>query len=353
MEFKSDNASGVPHVMFEAMVLANEGAVSAYGDDPWTKQVEKKFSEIFEREVVVSIVSTGTAANSLGLALYSPPWGGVVCHHESHIMVDECAAPEFYSGGVKLIGVEGAQGKMTPESVNDALYYMVKGDQHSIQPSVLSLTQVTEAGTVYSLEEIRALSDVAASRDLKMHMDGARFGNALMALGCSPADMTWKSGIDVLSFGATKGGALAAEAVILFDAKKADELMYRRKRAGHLLSKSRFAAAQLLAYLDNDLWLKSAAHANAMSARLAQGISRSNKLRHAFDVDANMQFVIMTIAVHEWLQSAGAHYYLWPGRGPRDGNAKHRDEVIARFVCGFATTQEEVDEFVAVVGLLG
>ena len=353
MEFKSDNISGVPHVMFEAMVRANEGAANAYGDDPWTKMVEKKFSEIFEREVIVSIVSTGTAANSLGLALYSPPWGGVVCHQESHIMVDECAAPEFYSGGAKLIGTGGEQGKMTSETIEDALYYMVKGDQHCIQPSVLSITQVTEAGTVYSLEEIRALSDVAASRDLKMHMDGARFGNALMALGCSPADMTWKSGVDVLSFGATKGGALAAEAVILFDVKKADELMYRRKRGGHLLSKNRFTAAQLLAFLDDDLWLKNAAHANDMAARLARGISQSNKLRHAFDVDANMQFIIMTIAVHEWLQSAGARYYTWPGRGPRGAGAKRDDEVISRFVCGFSTTPEEVDEFVAVVGLLG
>jgi len=347
MHFKSDNAQGVPDVMFEAMARANAGAVTAYGDDPWTKEVEERFCQIFEREVAVFIVSTGTAANSLGLALYSPPWGGVVCHCESHIMVDECAAPEFYSGGTKLIGVDG------PETIEDALYYMVKGDQHCIQPSVLSITQVTEAGTVYSLEEIRALSDVAASRDLKVHMDGARFANACVSLGCSAADMTWKSGVDVLSFGATKNGALAAEAVILFDMDKADELMYRRKRGGHLLSKNRFTAAQMLAYLDNDLWRKNAAHANAMATRLAQGLRKSNKLRHAFNIDANLQFVIMKEAVHEQLQGAGAHYYTWPGRGPLGKDGRQDDEVIARLVCGFSTTQKEVDEFIAAVGAVG
>jgi len=202
----------------------------------------------------------------------------------------------------------------------------------------------------YSLEEIRALNAVAVSRDLKMHMDGARFANALVSCQCSAAEMTWKSGIDVLSFGATKGGALAAEAVILFDRDKADELMYRRKRGGHLLSKNRFAAAQLLAYLDNDLWLKNAAHANAMAARLAQGLRKSNKLRHAFAVDASMQFIIMKQAVHEQLQAAGAHYYTWPGKGPQGEGARHDNEVIARLVCGFSTTAEEVDEFIALAG---
>ncbi len=353
MHFKSDNTSGVPEEMLEALRAANQGAVTAYGDDPWTTKVTEMFCDLFEREVAVAIVSTGTAANSLGLALYSPPWGAVVCHKESHIMVDECGAPEFYSGGTKLIGVEGDQGKMTPGAIEDALYYTTTGDQHSVQASTLSLTQVTEAGTVYSLDEIRALSAVAASRNLKVHMDGARFANALVSLDCSAAEMTWKSGVDVLSFGATKSGALAAEAVILFDTKKADELIYRRKRGGHLLSKSRFAASQLMAFLHDDLWLKNAAHANAMAARLAQGLRRSDKLRHAFDVDASMQFVIMKIAVHEWLQSAGAHYYTWPGKGPQGAQAKQDDEVIARLVCGFSTPQEEVDQLIAIVDAMG
>ncbi len=350
MFFKSDNSLGAPEEMFEALREVNQGPVTAYGDDPWTKQVTQRFSEVFERDVAVFMVTTGTAANVLGLSLFAPPWGGIVCHNESHIMADECNASEFYTGGAKLMGVAGDGGKMTPDGVIDALYYTAKGDPHSTQPAIVSLTQVTEAGTVYSLEEIRTLSEVCKAREMNLHMDGARFTNALVSLGCSAAEMTWKSGVDVLSFGATKNGAMAAEAVVLFDMDKADELMYRRMRAGHLVSKSRYLAAQLLAYLREDLWLRHAECANKMSARLAAGLRSSNKLRHAFDVDANMQFVIMKKAVHEQLIAGGAHYYTWPGRGPKGDQAKQDDEIIARLVCGFSTKKEDVDAFIELVG---
>ncbi len=350
MFFKSDNSLGVPEAMFEAMKKANEGPLTAYGDDPWTKKVTSLFNDLFEREVAVFMVNTGTAANALALCANTPSWGGVVCHQESHIMVDECGAAEFYSGGAKLIGVAGENGKMTADAITQALYYTQPGNEHSVQPAVMSLTQVTEAGTVYSLDEIGALCDVAKSRNYKVHMDGARFANALVSLGCSAAEMTWKAGIDVLSFGATKNGALAVEVVVMFDLENSDELKYRRMRAGHLMSKSRFPAAQLIAYLEDDLWLKNAEHANKMSKRLADGLRGSNKLRHAFDVDANLQFVIMNTKTHEQLVAGGAQFYTWQGRGPQGQNARKDNEIIGRLVCGFTTTAENVDAFIALAG---
>lgn len=238
---------------------------------------------------------------------------------------------------------------MTPAAVGDALYYTQPGNEHSVQPAAMSLTQVSEAGTVYSLDEIGALCQEAKSRNLKVHMDGARFSNALISLNCSVTEMTWKAGIDALSFGATKNGALAAEAVVLFDLEKADEINYHRMRAGHLLSKSRFVAAQLIAYLENDLWTRNAEHANAMSRRLAEGLRGSSNLRHAFDVDANLQFVIMKKQVHEKLLKGGAQFYTWSGRGPQGAGAKDDDEIIGRLVCGFATTKKDVDNFITLV----
>jgi len=353
MFFKSDNSLGVPEVMFEAMKKANEGPVTAYGNDPWTDKITAMFCDLFEREVAVFMVTTGTAANALSLAALTPSWGAVLCHNESHIMVDECGATEFYSGGAKLMGVAGENGKLTPEAINQALYYSEPGNEHYVQPAALSLTQVSEAGTIYTLDEIGMLCDAARSRNFKTHMDGARFANAVSSLGCSAADMTWKAGIDVLSFGATKNGALAAEAVVLFDLELADELNYRRMRGGHLISKSRFPAAQLIAYLQDDLWLKNARHANEMSKCLADGLQNSSKLRHAFDVDANLQFVIMKNEVHEKLIAGGAQFYTWPGRGPQGKNAKQEDEIIARLVCGYSTTKEDVDAFIALVENVG
>jgi len=350
MFFKSDNSLGAPEVMFEAMKQANEGPTTAYGDDPWTQKVTTLFSDLFEREVAVFMVTTGTAANALSLAACTPSWGSVICHQEAHVMVDECGAAEFYSGGAKLLGVMSDNGKMTPKAVADALYYSQPGNEHNSQPATLSLTQVTEAGTVYTLDEISMLCAEAKSRGFKTHMDGARFANGIVSLGCSAADMTWKAGIDVLSFGATKNGALAAEAVIVFDLELAEELKYRRMRAGHLLSKSRFVAAQLIAYLQDELWIKNARHANDMSKRLADGLRKSNKLRHAFDVDANLQFVIMKKHIHKQLHDGGAHFYTWPGRGPEGDAAKQEDEIIGRLVCGFTTTQEDVDGFIKLVG---
>jgi threonine aldolase len=274
MNFASDNAAPVAPAILEAVVKANAGFALGYGNDDLSKAVERRFSEVFDREVAVFLVATGTAANALAIAHLSPPWGAVLCHEGAHIATDEAGAPEFFGGGLKLVPLSGEAGKLTPDIVLDALG-RGRGAPHSVLPSVLSLTQTTEAGTVYRPDEVRALSDLAHARGLAVHMDGARFANAVAHLGCSAAEASWKGGVDVLSWGATKGGAMAAEAVIFFDSPRAAGMPSRRKRGGHLFSKHRFLAAQFDAYLHDGLWLKLAAHANAAARQLARDLTQA------------------------------------------------------------------------------
>ncbi len=269
MNFASDNTAPVAPAILDALAKANDGYALGYGNDDWTKTVERRLAEIFEREVAVFLVPTGTAANALALAHVSPPWGVVLCHAQSHIATDECGAVEFFGGGLKLVGLPGEGGKIAPALLKAALAGYGGHSPHQMIPSALSITQASETGTIYRTAEIAALAEIAHARSLAVHMDGARFANALVRLNASPAEMTWRSGVDVLSFGATKGGALAAEAVVVFDPARAAYLGERRKRAGHLLSKHRFIAAQFLAYLADDYWLTLARHANAMADRLA------------------------------------------------------------------------------------
>ena len=236
MNFLSDNAAPVAPDILDAIVQANEGFAAAYGDDDLTRSVERRLSELFEREVAVFLVATGTASNALALAQLTPPWGAVLCHADSHIATDECGAPEFFGGGVKLVELPGDDGKFTAETLKSFLAERFGHSQHQMIASALSITQATEAGTVYCPNEIAALSDVAHERSLAVHMDGARFANAVVRLGVTPAQITWQSGVDVLSFGVTKAGALGAEAVVFFDPARAAFMAERRKRAGHLLS---------------------------------------------------------------------------------------------------------------------
>ena len=275
MNFASDNTAPVAPAILDAIVKANAGFARGYGNDDWTAGVERRLAEVFEREVAVFLVPTGTAANALALAQVTPPWGVVFCHAESHIATDECGAPEFFGGGLKLAGLAGGDGKIAPETLAAALAGYGDHRPHQMVAAALSLTQASEAGTIYRTDEIARLSEIAHARSLAVHMDGARFANALVRLNTTPAQMTWQSGIDVLSFGATKGGALAAEAVVVFDPARAAFFGERRKRAGHLVSKHRFIAAQMAAYLAGDCWLLLARHANAMADRLAQGLKLS------------------------------------------------------------------------------
>lgn len=345
MNFTSDNAAGVAPAILDAVVRANSGFAIAYGNDEWTRAVEWRLCEIFEREVAVFLVPTGTAANALAIAHLSPPWGAVLCHADAHIATDEAGAPEFFGGGLKLVGLPGEGGKLAPSTVEAALG-RGRGAPHAALPAVLSLTQATEAGTVYRIEEVRALAALAHAHGLAVHMDGARFANALVSLRCTPAEATWKAGVDVLSFGATKAGALAAEAVIFFDAARANGMASRRKRGGHLVSKHRFLAAQFDAYLKDDLWLDLARRANAAAADLARRLTALG-LRPFWPVEANEVFVALPPAVDDRLKAAGAQYYPWPREALPASAAVPPDHRPVRLVTSFATTAEDVERFVA------
>jgi threonine aldolase len=345
MNFASDNTAGVAPRILDAIARASSGFALGYGNDDLTRRVEQRMAALFERELAVFLVPTGTAANALALAQIAPPWGAVLCHSQAHIATDECGAPEFFGGGLKLIGLSGAGCKLTAATVRAAIERHSGHRPHFVQPAALSLSQVTEAGTIYSVVEIKALADTAHAHGLAVHMDGARFANALVRLGVTPADMSWKAGIDVLSFGATKGGALAAEALVIFDPARADAMAERRKRGGHLLSKHRFLAAQFDALLGDDYWLILARHANALADRLAGKLTAVG-LAPVWPVEANLVFVILPQAADARLRAAGANYHVRNADG-LDGISLKTGDVLARLVTSFATTEKEVDAFAA------
>jgi threonine aldolase len=345
MNFGSDNVSGVHDAILDALRAANAGTAVAYGHDEWTARAVARLRDVFECDLSAYLVVTGTAANALALAACCPPHGAVVCHHEAHITTDECGAPEMFTGGAKLTGVRGPAGKLTPAAVGGMLATLGRGE-HEQRPSVLSLSQATELGTVYTTAEVAALAERARAHRMHVHMDGARFANALVRLGCTPAELTWKAGVDVLSFGATKNGALGVEAVVFFDPGLTDDFLYRRKRAGHLVSKGRYLAAQMLAYLDDELWLGNARHANAMADRLASGLRRLSGVRLPLPVEANEVFAIVPRVVHERLRAAGARYLEWPGEGPGT-DAAADDETFIRLLTSFRSTEEDVRAFLA------
>ena len=281
------------------------------------------------------LVASGTAANALCLAAVTPPWGAVLCHRDAHIQNDECGAPEFYADGAKLLPLGGEWSRVDVDELRAAARRN-RGDVHAQQPAVASITQATEGGTVYTLEQLAAIGAVCREEGLQLHMDGARFANALVALGCTPAEMTWRAGVDLLSFGATKNGALGVEAIVSFDRSLEQALQFRRKRAGQLASKMRFLAAQMDAYLDDDLWLRNARHANAMAARLRDGLARLPGVDVGGPFDANILFPRLPARMVEGLLERGFAFY--PDR---------RDGVAVRLVCSFATTPAAVDAFIA------
>lgn len=341
MFFTSDNASGAAPEILAAVTRASEGFARSYGADDIMARVTAQIRQVFEHpEAAVYLVSTGTAANSLALALYAKPWTAVFAHTDAHIALDECGAPEFYTDGAKMVGVPGDHGMMTPETLGQALAKVGESGVHGVQRGMLSITNVTEAGTVYTPAEVAALVAIAKAQGLPCHLDGARFANALVATKSTAAEMTWKAGIDVVSFGGTKNGCMGVEAVVIFDPVKAWEFELRRKRGGHLFSKHRFLSAQMEAYLTNDLWLRLATDANAMGARLADGINAipTARLKHA--APANMMFPEWATGTHARAESKGAAYYHWPAPAGREG---------ARLVCSWNTTEAEVDGLVQIL----
>ncbi|TIN46389.1 MAG: low specificity L-threonine aldolase [Mesorhizobium sp.] len=344
MNFASDNWAGA-HPSIAAGLSAHAGGFSAaYGDGALDEAAYQRFNEIFEREVAVFFVATGTAANSLSLTAYNKSGGISFCHRESHVIEDECGAPEYFTGGSRLHAVDGALGKIDPNMLDRAVGRFAPEIVHSGRPMAVSITQSTEVGTIYTLNEIATISAIAKHHKLPLHMDGARFANALVALETTPAEMTWKGGVDILSFGATKNGCWCAEAIVLFDLDRARELAFLRKRAAQLFSKSRFIAAQFEAYFKDDLWLDTARHANAMAARLAALIEDSPSARLAWLPQANEVFAVMKKAKAERVLLAGAAFYDWHKPHDFDGHIGE-DEALYRFVTSFATTEEEVDRF--------
>ncbi|MBL8580356.1 MAG: low specificity L-threonine aldolase [Mesorhizobium sp.] len=344
MIFASDNWAGAHPKIAAALSTHSGGYDAAYGNGSLDAKVQQKFSEIFEREVAVFFVGTGTAANSLSLVSANKPGGLSFCHRESHVMDDECGAPEYFMGGSRLFPVDGELGRIDPQLLSAAVERFAGDNVHAGRPAAISITQATEVGTVYSPQQIKAISTIAKKHSLPLHMDGARFANALVSLDVSPAEMTWKSGVDMLSFGGTKNGCWCAESVILFDLDRAKDFAFIRKRAAQLFSKSRFIAAQFDAYFEDGLWLETAAHANAMAARLANHIRSSDKARLAWEPQANEVFAVMPVKVAEGLQQQGARFYDW--HTPNGfGTSIAPGEKLWRFVTSFATTAEEVDRF--------
>ena len=346
MNFASDNVYGVHPRILAALAGANAGTAPSYGGDGYTKQAEERLKEVFGCDLRAFLVTSGTAANGLALSAITPGYGAIICHAEAHIAVDECNSPEMFTGGAKIMGLHGPAGKITPAMVEKTLKGFIRGE-HDPKPKGVSLTNATELGTVYSPAEVKAFSDLIRPRGMKLHMDGARFANALSGLGCSPAELTWKSGVDVMSFGATKNGAMFLEAVIFFDLALAEDFAYRRMRAGQLMSKSRYLGAQMLAYLEGSLWLENAARANALAQRLAAGLTRSGAVRIPNPVQANEVFAVMPRALYDRLLASGANFYDWMPDSL--GDAIGPDEVFARFVLSFATPEEDVDAFIALV----
>lgn len=345
MDFRSDNTAPMAPEILKALIDANSGYQSSYGQDAYTQQVHKKVAEIFEHEVSIFFVSTGTAANALALSAMTHNGGIIYCHEKAHINTDESGAPSFFSGGT-LHPVSGDHAKVDIQEIEDHITHVTELRPHASKPIGISISQTTEDGTMYTLNELQEIGACAKKNKLYLHMDGARFANALVALNCSPAQITWKSGVDVVSFGATKNGAMLAEMIIFFNNELAQDFDFMIKRSGQLMSKERFIAAQFLAYFKDDLWLKNARHANKMAKKLAQVfINAHMEILH--EVQCNEIFVVMTAQLAQKLQAKGAQFYHWQDTVERSliSVGETQKEHVYRFVTSFVTTEKEIEQF--------
>lgn len=334
--FSSDNVTGACPEVMDAIVAANDGIVESYGNDKWSLNLQKKLSEIFETDVVVFPVVSGTAANALALSVLSPVFGKIFCNELSHINTDECGAPEFFSGGAKLVTMTSDDGKINAKDLGQNI--RGTGNVHLSQPAAVSITQACETGTVYQLEEIKSIAETAHEHGLKVHMDGARFANAIVSLDVSPAEMTWKSGIDVLSFGGTKNGCLTAEAVVFFKPELVGNFPYLHKRSGQLLSKMRFISAQLEAYISNDVWLRNARNANAMAKLLSEGLAKFPDIKLAYTTQSNEVFVHLPSSIIDLLNAEGYNV-----------SEDELDGKSVRFVTAWNTVSDDIDKLISTI----
>ena len=334
IDYRSDNTGRAAPEILDALLQANKGTALGYGGDDWTARLQRRYSELFETSVRVFPVATGTAANALSLAALGPSWGLVYCSEAAHINTSEANAAGFFGGGLKLMPVPGRYGRIDADALAQMLAGIQPGQSHRGQPSAVNLTQATDLGGVYRLDEVRAIAEVAKRRGLKLHMDGARFANALARLDCSPADLTWRSSIDIMSFGATKNGGALCDAIVLFNPELVEGLAIQLRRAGQVWSKMRFASAQLLAYVENGLWLRMAAASNAIAARIAAGLGDIAEVRPIAPVEANELFLELLPGAMDALERDGFQFY-------------RRSATLARFVCRFDATEAEADALVA------
>ena len=346
MNFSSDNVYGVHPRILAALSEADAGTAPSYGVDDLSRKAEEKLSEVFEKDVRAFLVMTGTAANGLALSAITPGYGAIICHAEAHISLDECNSPEFFTGGAKIIGLKAPGGKITPAMIDRTLKGFIRGE-HDPKPKGVSITNVTELGTIYSADEVKAISALIKPRGMKLHVDGARFANLVASLDCAPADITWRSGVDVMSFGATKNGAMMLEAVVFFDLALAEDFLFRRMRSGQLVSKSRYLGAQMLAYLEDGLWLENARRANELALKLAGGLRRSAAVCMPNPVQANEVFAIVPRRMKDRLTASGVIFFDWMPDSL--GDLIKPDEIFVRFVLSYATPAADVDRFIELV----
>ena len=337
MDFGSDNNSGVSLPILEALANANKGTETPYGADRFTDRVCALFRSVFEHSALsVFLVGTGTASNALALSALSRPWSFVLCDSAAHIENDEAGACAFFGDGLRLLPIVGHEGKMTPEKLEQAISDFQRSESvHKGSLGALSLTQATEMGRVYDLQELKDLTSIAHKHSLPVHMDGARFSNAVASLGLSPAEISWRAGVDALSFGATKNGALAAEAVIFFESACSADFSFRIKRSGHLFSKMRFFSAQFEAFFAENLWLKNAAHANKMARQLAC-VLEGRGIKPLFPVESNEVFVALPLGVIEKLLAKRVRLHRWP---------HHKEPNLVRLVASWETRPDSIAEF--------
>ena len=334
IDYRSDNTGRAAPAILEALIRANHATALGYGGDEWTATLQRRFSELFETAVRVFPVATGTAANALSLASLGPSWGIVYCSEVAHINTAEANAAGFFGGGIKLATIDGEHGRISAVRLAEALAGIAPGQIHRGQPSAVSLTQATDLGAVYTLDQIGAVAEVAKARGLKLHMDGARFANALARLRCNPAEATWRTGIDIMSFGATKNGGALCDAIVVFAPDIAEVVAVQLRRAGQVWSKMRFASAQLIAYVENGLWLDMGRASNAVAARIAAGLQDIPGAHLLAPVEANEIFLELPSTTMDALEADGFQFY-------------RRSRSLARFVCRFDTTEAEADALLA------
>ncbi|MGJ8663649.1 MAG: threonine aldolase family protein [Marinicella sp.] len=336
MNFRSDNEAPINSDILQAIIEANQGFEESYGYDQYSEQFTRQCQQLFSTWCEVLPLTTGTAANSIAMTLACPPYGSILCHEQSHMNADECGAPEFFTAGAKLIPIAGEHGKLDIDQLKNHLANTGAHGEHESLPSTISVTQCTEAGTVYTLDELNELKKIKDQYKLNMHMDGARFANALCHLNCTAAEMTWQSGIDLLSFGATKNGAMMAEALIVFNPKLTEQIKRLRKRSGHLISKMRFVSAQLKRYIEDNLWLELAKHANKMATMFQHKTQRN--IHYVHPVQANEVFCQLPLALIEELKQQGFEFHVWPGH----------DDII-RLVFSHATDIAQVEQLIETI----